>query len=94
MRHAIVLALATLVIFGAAAAPAGNAPFGCDARAGQTCVFKIFLGPRATRIVQLRSGMKVTIPGMNIGQDSYCVDIGKTPVHKCIRKIVNAGYNN
>ena len=94
MKHSILLALAALTISGAALAAAGTAPFGCDARAGQTCYFKLLLGPHATRIVQLRAGMKVKIPGVDIGHDSYCVDVGKPPVHKCAKKVINANYNN
>ena len=97
--HLIVLTALAILCAGAAAfsgleaAPA-IAPFGCDARAGQTCYFKLFLGPRATRIVQLPSGMKVKIPGVEIGRDGYCVDLTKPPVNKCSRKTINANYNN
>jgi hypothetical protein len=94
MKHGILLALAALTLSGAASAATGKAPFGCDARAGQTCYFKLYLGPRATRIVVLQSGMKVTIPGVDIGRDRYCVDIGKPPANKCSKKIINAAYNN
>src|SRR5262249_5418986 len=60
MKRSLLLALAALTMgtAGAVAAAAPGAPFGCDARAGQTCFFKIFYGPRATRIVQLPAGMK------------------------------------
>ena len=94
MKHGILLAVAALTIGGAASAATGNAPFGCDARAGQTCYFKLYLGPRSTRIVQLQAGMKVTIPGVDIGHDRYCVDIGKPPNNRCKQKIINATYNN
>jgi hypothetical protein len=101
MTRSNLLALAALAILGVGtaavsrveAAPA-TAPFGCDARAGQTCFFKIFYGPRATRIVQLRAGMKDKIPGVEIGRDSYCVDVNRPPVYRCTHKTINATYNN
>jgi len=101
MKRSRLVVLTALAILGAGAAafsrleaaPA-TAPFGCDARAGQTCYFKLFLGPRATRIVQLRSGMKVKIPGIEIDRDRYCVDLDKPPVNKCSHKTINANYNN
>jgi hypothetical protein len=94
MKHAIPLALVALAIGSVNAAAAAPAPFGCDARAGQTCFFKIFYGPRATRIVQLPSGMKVKIPDVEIGRDHYCVGVGKPPAYKCTQKTINAIYNN
>jgi hypothetical protein len=86
-------AIGAATISGVGAVPA-TAPFGCDARAGQTCFFKILYGPRATRIVQLRAGMKVNIPGIEIGRDKYCESLGKPPPHKCAQKLINANYNN
>jgi hypothetical protein len=94
MKHSILAALALLTMSGGAGAAPGSAPFGCNARPDQVCYFKLLLGPRATRIVQLRGGMKVTIPGLDIGQDHYCVDLGKSPAHKCRQKTVNASYND
>ena len=78
----------------AAHAASGSAPFGCDARGGVTCFFKLFLGPRATRVVQLQSGMKVSIPGVDIGNDRYCVSASKPPVPKCAQTVINATYNH
>jgi hypothetical protein len=101
MSRVYLTAIAAIVLLatGAALSPAahaapGTAPFGCDARPGVTCFFKLFLGPRATRIVQLRSGMKVNIPGVNIGNDSYCVHVNQPPVPKCARTVINATYNH
>jgi hypothetical protein len=98
MMRAFVIA-AALSAIGAAIAPAahadpGIAPFGCDARAGVTCFFKLFLGPHATRMVQLQSGMKVSIPGVDIGNDRYCVSANQPPVPKCARTVINATYNH
>ena len=94
MKHAILLALAVLTIGNVNLAAAAPAPFGCDARAGQTCFFKIFYGPRSTRIVQLPTGMKVNIPDVTIGRDKYCVEVGKPPAYKCTQKTINATHNN
>jgi hypothetical protein len=85
--------LATGALCTAHAAP-GAAPFGCDARAGVTCFFKLFLGPHATRMVQLQSGMKVSIPGVDIGKDRYCVSANQPPVPKCAQTVINATYNH
>jgi hypothetical protein len=97
MNRSVVLTatflLATAGFSGLAAAPAG-VPFGCDAGAGKTCYFKIYYTPRATRIVQLLSGMKVNIPGLVVGRTQYCVNVGKPPANKCATKVVNANYNN
>ena len=80
---------------GSAVAQRGTdkAPFGCDARAPDVCHFHIFY-PRGGRGVVLRAGLKVTIPDVKIGRDSYCVGINRAPPHKCARKIINATYNN
>ncbi len=99
MRRAFITAAAAAALLATAAEPAahaapGTAPFGCDARSGVTCFFKLFLGPRATRIVQLPSGMKVSIPGVNIGSDRYCVAVNQSPVPKCRQIVINATYNH
>jgi hypothetical protein len=94
MKSWLTGALALLALSQAAAASAGDAPFGCDARNGQICFFKLYLGPRATRIVQLPAGMKVKVPGVNIGSDSYCVRLAQSPASGCQRKVINATYNN
>jgi len=101
MKRFHVTALAALATLGAAAAPSptaqatpASAPFGCNARAGQTCYFTLYLGPRATRLVQLRGGMKVDIPGIEIGSDRYCVDLTGPPLPTCTRKTINATRND
>jgi len=101
MRRVYLTAITAIALLatGAALAPAahaapGTAPFGCDARAGVTCYFRLFLGPRATRMVQLQSGMKVSIPGVDIGNDRYCVSANQPPVPKCARTVINATYNH
>ena len=101
MTRAQVTAIAAIALFaiGAGAFPAANAagadvPFGCDATKGSTCFFKLFLGARNTRIVQLPSGMKVNIPGLRVGQDKYCVSLNAAPVATCNRIAVNATYNH
>lgn len=92
---AVVALLGTGMILSAAANAAPvEAPFGCDAPKSATCFFKLFLGPRATRIVQLLPGMKVSVPGINIGQDRYCVSLNKVPVPTCARIAVNTTYNH
>jgi hypothetical protein len=99
MRRAYITAAAAAALLATGALPAahaapGTAPFGCDARPGMTCFFKLFLGPRATRMVQLQSGMKVSIPGVDIGKDRYCVSANQPPVPKCAQTVINATYNH
>lgn len=99
MRRAYITAIATAMLLAAGVASTAAeapkmAPFGCDAGPGVTCFFKLFLGPRATRIVQLTSGMKVDIPGVDIGKDRYCVSANKPPVPKCEQIVINATYNH
>jgi hypothetical protein len=101
MTRAHITAIAAIALLGtgtmlsatAAAAPV-DAPFGCDAGKGTTCVFRLYLGPRATRMIQLPSGMKASVPGINIGQDRYCVSVNKPPVSRCARIAINATYNH
>jgi len=99
MTRVCLAAIAATALLATGAPPAahadpGTAQFGCDARPGATCFFKLFLGPRATRIVQLKSGMKVGIPGVDIGKDRYCVSANQPPVPKCAPTVVNATYNH
>jgi hypothetical protein len=77
----------------AEAAPA-SAPFGCNARAGQTCYFMLYLGPRASRLVQLRPGMQAEVPGIEIGSDRYCVDLRGPPPPTCARRKIRATLND
>jgi hypothetical protein len=86
---------------GPAPAPAATKPaknpaalFGCEARGGGTCHFRIFYPGGRSRDVVLPAGMKTPIPDLRIGQDRYCVVVNKKPVHKCPRKVVNANYNS
>ncbi|HLH90095.1 MAG TPA: hypothetical protein VKX28_16720 [Xanthobacteraceae bacterium] len=105
MKRGYITAIAAAVLLAAggasAAAAAPNtgtktapAPFGCDAGPGVTCFFKLFLGPRTTRIVQLKSGMKVGIPGVDIGKDRYCVSANAPPLPTCGQIVINATYNH
>jgi hypothetical protein len=99
MSRGYLSAIAAVALLAAGAAPAaraapGTARFGCDARVGVTCMFKLFLGPRATRIVQLQAGMKVDIPGVDIGKDHYCVSPTVPPRPKCAQTVINATYNH
>ncbi len=101
MRRAHVIAIAAIVLLASGAVPCAPAnaaappvPFGCDAAKGTTCIFKLFLGPRATRIVQLQPGMKVSIPGIVVGQDKYCVSLNKAPLPTCSRLAINPTYNH
>jgi hypothetical protein len=94
MKHANLLALAALTIFSVnPAAAVAPVPFGCDAGAGQFCLFKIYYSPRQTRIVRLPAATKVNIPDVLVG-DKYCVSVGALPAYKCTQKTVNATYNN
>jgi hypothetical protein len=96
MKPSILLAAVALTVCSLAPAFAApvTVPFGCDARAGKTCYFELFLGPHATRMVQLLAGMKESFPGIQIGQDHYCVDMSGPPGPKCDQKVIKADYNN
>ena len=91
---AIALCASGTVLFAAADQEPPPVPFGCDAAKGTTCFFKLFLGKRNTRIVQLPAGMKAKIPGVVAGQDQYCVSLNQSPVPKCQRLAINATYNH
>ena len=45
-------------------------------------------------MVQLKSGMKVSIPDVDIGNDRYCVSANQPPVPKCAQTVINATYNH
>ena len=76
----------------AAPAPTARVPFGCDARAPNVCHFRIFY-TRGDRIVILPAGMKeAKVPAIIGG--GYCMTLGKSPVYKCARKVINAKYNS
>jgi hypothetical protein len=101
MARAHIIAIAAVALFAggsvlhaaADTAPA-KVPFGCDAPKGTTCFFKLFLGPRNTRIVQLKPGMKVSIPGVVAGRDKYCASLNTPPVPSCARQAIDATYNH
>jgi hypothetical protein len=83
-----VLAKAT----AAAPAPLTPAAFGCDARAPNVCYFRIFY-TRGDRIVILPAGMKeAKVPVIKGG--GYCMTLNKSPVYKCVRKVINDQYNS
>jgi hypothetical protein len=97
MKRAFFIVASAVALCGAAAAapvpaPTTSAPFGCDARAPNVCHFRIFY-TRGDRIVILPSGMKNKVPGVTIG-GHYCMTLGKTPVYKCTRKVINDKYNS
>jgi hypothetical protein len=75
-----------------APAPTARVPFGCDARAPNVCHFRIFY-TRGDRIVILPAGMREKKVPATIGGD-YCMALGKAPVYKCARKVVNDKYNS
>jgi hypothetical protein len=77
----------------AATATLAKAPFGCDARAPRICHFRVYYA-RGSRNVVLPAGMKQRIPGVTLGQDSYCIDIDKKPAPNCVRNAINANYNS
>ena len=100
MKHLVLIASVALALGAAAAAvargcrrTAAKAPFGCEARAGSICYFRIFYPEGRSRDVVLPAGMKQRIPEVRIGRDSYCVTVNAKPPHKCARKMIGAGYN-
>jgi hypothetical protein len=76
-----------------AAVATDKAQFGCDARAPSVCHFQIFYA-RGGRAIVLAAGMKTTVPDVKVGRDGYCVGVNNKPGHKCVRKTINATYNN
>jgi hypothetical protein len=75
-----------------APAPMARVPFGCDARAPNVCHFRIFY-ERGDRIIILPAGMTEKRVPATIG-GGYCMALGKAPVYKCARKVVNDKYNS
>jgi hypothetical protein len=75
-----------------APAPTTSAAFGCDASAPSVCYFRIFY-TRGDRVVILPAGAKDKVPEVTIG-GKYCMTLGKTPVSKCTRKVINDKYNS
>ena len=94
MRQFIFLTAAALALAFASPAAAANASFGCDAGQPGVCYFRIFYYPQYNRQIILPAAMKVTVPGINMGRDYYCVSIGKTPPYDCSRKLITTGYNH
>jgi hypothetical protein len=39
------------------------------------------------------AGLKEKIPGVQIGRDRYCVNVGAPPGKKCTQKTINAAYS-
>jgi hypothetical protein len=72
--------------------PTTSAAFGCDASAPSVCHFRIFY-TRGDRVVILPAGMKETKVPVIVG-GNYCMTLGKTPAHKCVRKVINDKYNS
>ena len=94
----LVASAAVLAVAAASAAHAGpvSAPFGCNVGRGHTasCFFKLFLGPRYTRVVELQPGMTVNIPGINIGTDRYCSSAATPPLPTCAPTPIKVTINN
>lgn len=70
-----------------------GAPFACQARVNTVCYFRIFYPGGYGRDVVLPAGMKVSIPDVRAGQDSYCVALDRKPAHPCTRKLINTISN-
>jgi hypothetical protein len=94
MKRPVLAAAVAIVIGSLSPAIAAEAPFGCDARAPGVCYFRIYYLPRGTRDVVLPAGMKVKIPGVEVGRSQYCVHVGVRPAGKCTRKVINGSYNS
>jgi len=77
-----------------ASAETASALFGCDASRSAVCYFRIFYYPKFNRQIVLPAGMKVTVPGLTIGRDRYCVSVGTPPRHGCQSKLIDANYNS
>jgi hypothetical protein len=110
MRRALFIVACVLASCGAASAQVPKAPavsvlarqtplapltpaaFGCDAGAPNVCYFRIFY-TRGDRIVILPAGMKEKKVPVTVGGD-YCVTLNKSPVYKCVRKVINDKYNS
>jgi hypothetical protein len=94
MNRLVLTTAAALIVGSLGPAIAADAPFGCDAPAAKICRFRIYYEPRGTRDIVLPAGMKVKVPGVEIGRDRYCVSVGVAPTGKCTRKTINANYNS
>jgi hypothetical protein len=96
MRHLVlVVSIGFAIAAPASAEPAAKAPFGCEARAGSVCTFRIFYPGGRSRDVVLPAGMKQAIPEVQIGRDTYCVAVNAKPRNNtCQRKTIGAGTNS
>ena len=94
MRRTVFLTAAAFMLAFANPAAAANASFGCEAGQPAVCYFRIFYYPQYNREIVLPAAMKVSVPGINIGRDSYCVSLGKSPRYDCSRKLITNGYNH
>jgi hypothetical protein len=93
MKRYIFAFVVVLMMCDFSPATAAEAPFGCEARTPNVCYFRIFFA-RRDRVVILPAGMKTNVPGIKLGSDNYCLDIGKKPTFKCTRKLINDKYNS
>lgn len=94
MKMPVFVFAAALGLCGMTPAMAADVQFGCDARAPSVCLFRIFYAQRGGRLITLPAGVKVTVPGLKVGEDHYCVSLGKPPNFKCNQKPVDAKYNS
>jgi len=95
MTRSVFLLVTSMMVCAAGPATAATrtASFGCEARKPAVCYFRILYHPRYNRQIVLPAGMKVTVPGLNIGHDRYCVSVGTPPRHRCASKLITADYN-
>ena len=94
MRRTVFLTAAAFMLAFANPAAAANASFGCEAGQPAVCYFRIFYYPQYNRQIVLPAAMKVSVPGINIGRDRYCVSLGKAPRYDCSSKLITNGYNH
>jgi hypothetical protein len=93
MKYSVFILGAALSLCAVDPAAAAKVSFGCESGAPNVCYFRIFYA-RGDRVVILPAGMKTKIPGVTVGRDGYCVDVGKAPRYKCVRKLIGANYNS
>jgi hypothetical protein len=94
-RSPICLTIAAILIGSTAtSARAENAPFGCDARAPDICVFSIcYDNNNSRRNFTMKAGERDQISGVVPGKDTYCVAINNAaPGCRC--RVINGHYNN
>ncbi len=108
-RYSCIIAIAALSVTAIASSAQGQTStlWGCDAPAGRTCYFSLQFASGGVRNFSLPAGRKMAVGGVTAGQDQYQVSIDAPnmgDIHRCrqlvavgrscVRKVVDAAYND